>query len=156
MYCNHCGNPLQPNQSTCPKCASVVVTPFMLSRVERHLRILAVLWLAYATLHLFGALVVWLAANVILGPMGPAHHVPLFLRPFLNAIGFLVLAKGALGIAAGYGLLHRLSWARVLTLVLAFISLLNIPLGTALGIYTLWVLFSPTSESDYMRLAASA
>ena len=39
-----------------------------------------------------------------------------------------------------YLLKHR-PWARILVLVLGFINLIEIPIGTALGIYTLWVLF---------------
>ena len=35
---------------------------------------------------------------------------------------------------------HR-PWARILVLVLEFINLIEIPIGTALGIYTIWVLF---------------
>ena len=47
-----------------------------------------------------------------------------------------------LGIAAGVGLLNFRPWARVLALVLCFIYLFKFPLGTALGIYGLVVLFS--------------
>ena len=44
------------------------------------------------------------------------------------------------GIIAGVGLLQRKSWSRVLTLIVGAIGLLDIPVGTALGIYTFWVL----------------
>jgi hypothetical protein len=36
-------------------------------------------------------------------------------------------------IFAGWGLLRREPWARVLTIVLSFLALFHIPLGTALG-----------------------
>ena len=44
------------------------------------------------------------------------------------------------GIIAGIGLVQRRPWARVLALVVGAIGLLDIPVGTALGIYTFWVL----------------
>ena len=44
------------------------------------------------------------------------------------------------GIFAGYGLLKRKSWARVLTLVLGVLNLFSFPVGTVIGVYTLWVL----------------
>lgn len=44
------------------------------------------------------------------------------------------------GIIAGVGLLQRWSWARVLAIVLGFLNLPNFPIGTAIGIYTIWVL----------------
>jgi hypothetical protein len=37
----------------------------------------------------------------------------------------------------------------MLTLVLAFLALFNIPFGTALGIYTLWVLLPAGSDVEY-------
>jgi len=39
-----------------------------------------------------------------------------------------------------WGLFEREPWARFLGLALGFLALLRFPLGTALGIYTLWVL----------------
>ena len=65
----------------------------------------------------------------------------------------LVLAKAACGFIAGWGLLQHEPWARVVALVLAFISLFtNIPFGTALGIYTMWVLLPARSEQEYDAL----
>ncbi|PYX36978.1 MAG: hypothetical protein DMG75_08590 [Acidobacteria bacterium] len=71
-------------------------------------------------------------------------------------VGIFVLAKAGLGFVAGWGLLERQTWARILCLVLGFISLFNIPLGTALGIYTLWVLLPADSEREYQAHAQAA
>jgi len=149
MYCNRCGSPLQSNQSTCAQCGSVVIAPPPFSRVEQHRRLLGVLWLAYSAFHLIGGVVLMAVAHTIFGPYGPASGAPPWLRPFLSFIAVLILVKGGAGLLGGYGLLQRLSWARVLTLVIAFIALLNIPLGTVLGIYTLWVLLSPGAEGEF-------
>ncbi len=40
-------------------------------------------------------------------------------------------------------------------LVLGFISLFNIRFGTAVGVYTLWVLLPAQSQQEYEALAAS-
>ncbi len=49
---------------------------------------------------------------------------------------------------------QREPWARVVVLVLAFVSLFtNIPFGTALGIYTMWVLLPAESEQEYEAMA---
>ena len=48
----------------------------------------------------------------------------------------LLLAVGLLPLAVGYGLTKRRRWAKPLGLFLAVISLINIPIGTALGIYS--------------------
>lgn len=49
----------------------------------------------------------------------------------------LLLAVGLLPLLVGYGLMKRKHWAKGLGATLAIISLINIPIGTALGIYTL-------------------
>jgi hypothetical protein len=45
-------------------------------------------------------------------------------------------------IVAGYGLRRDKSWAQVWTIIACVLSILNIPLGTAVGIYGLWFVFS--------------
>jgi len=74
----------------------------------------------------------------------------------LSFIGWLILAKGAAGFVAGWGLLQRQEWARVFALVMGFIALLSVPIGTALGIYTLWVLLPNQSDEEYRALAHAA
>jgi len=80
-------------------------------------------------------------------------HVPFFLHPLLSVIGLFLLLKAFAGIAAGWGLTQHFEWARVLAVVLAFVSLLNIPFGTLLGIYTIWALLSPGAEDEYRAMA---
>jgi len=55
--------------------------------------------------------------------------------------GFLLLIGIPVALA-GWGLLNRRSWSRVLALVLAVLGLFLFPLGTIIGIYVLWVLTS--------------
>ena len=57
------------------------------------------------------------------------------------------LCVGIPGILAGWGLPNFKPWARILAIVLSAIRLINIPIGTALGIYGLWVLFSKETEA---------
>jgi hypothetical protein len=119
------------------------------------LKTLGVLWIVYSVIHLIPT-----TAMLFFGAAGPSwwpsHHgeLPPFLGPMLTAIGGLGAAAAILGIIAGSGLLKRRSWARVLTIVLACFALLNLPFGTVLGIYTLWVLVPAASEREYRRLAA--
>jgi hypothetical protein len=88
-----------------------------------------------------------------MGQMGAPEAPTSFLRPLLSVIALLLLAKAACGFIAGWGLLQHEPWARVIVLVLAFLSLFtNIPFGTALGIYTMWVLLPAQSEQEYDAL----
>ncbi|HKW89807.1 MAG TPA: hypothetical protein VJN21_13745 [Candidatus Acidoferrales bacterium] len=59
----------------------------------------------------------------------------------------------ALALVAAWGLLERQSWGRIAGIVAGILALIRIPFGTALGIYTLWVLLPATSEMEYRSLA---
>jgi hypothetical protein len=60
-------------------------------------------------------------------------------------VAFLVVVALP-GLVAGIGLLKMRPWARVVGIVVAILSLFNIPLGTIVGVYGLWVLFSKETE----------
>jgi hypothetical protein len=65
----------------------------------------------------------------------------------LTSIGAL------LSLVTGISLLMRKSWGRVLAIIVAILSLIKIPFGTALGIYTLWVLLPSSSAIEYDAIA---
>ena len=70
---------------------------------------------------------------------GDATAVPVL--TFIGGIGAVFFAVLAVpGLIAGYGLLTRAPWARVLTLVIGFLEFFNVPVGTAVAIYTYVVL----------------
>ena len=163
MFCDQCGSHLQAGQSICSRCGKPIVglTELRRSRVHEHTRLVGILWMAYSALHVVGGAVVIVVAHTIFGntfhiPNGPPPEVTIWLRPLLSFVGWLILAKAAAGFVAGWGLLQRESWARVVALVVGFVALLNVPLGTALGIYTLWVLLPNQSDEEYKTLSAAA
>ncbi len=44
---------------------------------------------------------------------------------------------------SGFGLYNKKGWARGVALIVGILALFNFPIGTALGIYTIWVYFQP-------------
>ena len=50
---------------------------------------------------------------------------------------------------AGYGLLKFKGWARILAIILAIFNLILFPIGTALGIYTLVIMFNKETEAIF-------
>lgn len=98
----------------------------------------------------------YVLANTLFAHMrdfADAEAPPTFLRPLLSVIAIMLLAEAAVGFLAGWGLLQREKWARVIALVLGFVSLFNVPFGTALGVYTMWVLLPSESEREYELLS---
>jgi hypothetical protein len=65
-----------------------------------------------------------------------------------TSVGVFLSILALPGIAAGIGLLRRKSWGRVLAIVVGILNLINFPVGTIIGVYTLWVLFQNTA-TDY-------
>jgi hypothetical protein len=57
-----------------------------------------------------------------------------------TAAAFFLTVVALPGLAAGYGLLKRRTWARVLGMAVSILHLINVPIGTLIGIYGLWVL----------------
>ena len=157
MFCDQCGAPLQSGQQRCARCGKEVLRRIeavyvQRNRVQEHVRLLAILWMAYSALTVVGGIVLIVISNTLFGRLsqaGPPPEVTSWLRPFLTVIGSLILAKAAASLIAGLGLLQREPWGRTLTLVVGFISLFNIPIGTALGVYTLWVLLPAQSDEEY-------
>jgi len=161
MFCDGCGAAMQPGQAFCSKCGKQIVGPVSLvqprpGRVQEHVRLLGLFWLALSAFNTIASIILYVLANTLFAHMrelGAPEGPTSFLRPLLSVIAMVVLVKAALGFIAGWGLLQHEPWARVITLVLAFISLFtNIPFGTALGIYTMWVLLPARSEEEYETL----
>ncbi len=166
MFCDRCGTAVQPDQRFCPQCGrqfsdGLVMARSSPNRVQEHVRLVGILWLALSAFNALAGFILLIVATELIphlqqsgraGPNFPAD----FLTTLLGVIGLAVLIKAVAGFAAGYGLLQREPWARMLTLVLSFLALFNFPLGTALGIYSLWVLFPAESEREYEEAARAA
>jgi len=163
MFCNQCGAELQAEQVYCARCGKPATGPVVQqsTRVREHVKLVGILWMAYSALHAVGGILILMAAKLFLVrmiaiPNGPPPEILMWLRPLASLFGWLVLAKGAAGFLTGWGLLQHEGWARVLALVMAFLALLSVPIGTALGIYTLWVLLPSESEKEYAQMAVGA
>jgi phage shock protein PspC (stress-responsive transcriptional regulator) len=159
MYCDGCGAPVQAGQAFCSRCGKQFVGPVTAlhastGRVQRHVHLLGILWLAFSAFNAIGGVVVYIIANTLFAP-GGGTGAPPFLHPLLSVIGIFVLGKAALGFIAGWGLLQREPWARIVALVLGFISLFNIPFGTVIGVYTMWVFLPSQSQQEFEAMVAA-
>jgi len=54
-------------------------------------------------------------------------------------------------IVAGIGVLQRREWGRVIAIIVGAVSLLDFPLGTALGVYTLWLLMDNEARELFTK-----
>jgi hypothetical protein len=110
---------------------------------------LGALWIIYAILRLVAVILLVLytgTATVMFGALLTRVPDPFTLMTIFHILyiaAILVTAlSGLFAILAGTALLTAKSFARGFSLVAAFLSLSDLPLGTTLGIYTL-IVFLP-------------
>ncbi len=119
---------------------------------ESHLHVRVVGWL-----HIVGAFMLMATGAFLFlffAGMGAGAADPEAFR-ILGAIGFALIVFMFLmsvpGLVAGYGILKRRSWARVIGIVVGALDLPLFPIGTVVGAYTLWVLTDKNSI-DYFNV----
>lgn len=117
--------------------------------IETHFTIVAVISL------IFSIPVLLLGAFIFFGSIVGAGFADAFSNvPFLGAliagagfvIGLLIAALGIPGTIAGIGLLQRRAWAKIWTFIVAALNLVNFPIGTAFGVYAIWVMTRPEAD----------
>ena len=108
--------------------------------MERHVTVLGILYIAFSALGFLLAIIIFTAVvgGGIISGDSEAMAITGIVGPAVALFFVLLSAPGMIG---GIYLLKYRPWARILVLVLGFINLIEIPIGTALGIYTIWVLF---------------
>jgi hypothetical protein len=122
-----------------------------------HVKILGIMHIVFGALGLLAALLILIVFGGIAGLVGShaAGHDAELAMPVVGGIGaliFLVIAVLSLpGLIAGIGLLHYYPWARVLMIVVSALHLMNIPFGTALGVYGLWALLNRETEALFAQ-----
>lgn len=177
MFCDQCGKEAASDAKFCSNCGrafSAIATPNVgpagvppvyyqpgaTGRLNSHLRTLGILWLICGVLRAFNVIGLWFIGRMVIPSILSSIPGISFSQPLEHLIrggifiasGFL-LFQAALALVTAWGLLERQSWGRIIGIVAGILALLRIPFGTALGIYTLWVLLPATSEIEYRSLA---
>ena len=104
---------------------------------EEHNKTLATLHFIYGAMHgLTLAALALLILVVGLASPGLFSISAFWITVGVVVYGVVLVAVGLLPLIVGYGLLKRRKWAKPIGVASAVINLINIPIGTALGIYT--------------------
>ena len=113
--------------------------------MDVHKRILAILYIISGSLQILGMLFISafisLIIPFIMDEAGQeAQWVFVWIVPFIRIIAVVVILFFAIpSIIGGVGLLNNKSWSLTLLLVLGCFKLFSFPIGTAIGIYTIYV-----------------
>jgi hypothetical protein len=132
-------------------------------RVQRNLPTLGILWCVFGAYRVISGLIAIFVMRVATfrnfgdsgwgwGWGGHFHGAP-WMTVLFPLIAVVSVVTAFLAFLVGFSLLRRKPWGRVLGIVVAILSLLKFPVGTALGIYTLWVLVPAESAMEYDAIA---
>lgn len=167
MFCSGCGQALVPGQAVCPQCSRPVAPPipnldFQLQNYAGKVKALSIVWFIYGGLSLLLGIIGLSFANAfLLGHFGPIAHGPWmhgdmspeWLLPMILRFAWVfIVLRSALALVAGWGLMQHAEWGRIVSIIAAFLSLLRIPIGTALGIWTLVTLLGYRNTTLYDQL----
>jgi hypothetical protein len=179
MFCQQCGNSVEG--AFCSRCGAAVqaapvqaapvpppiygIPPMYVPRVPQHIHTLGIMWCVYGGYRaiggVFGALFLAGLSAHRFGPFnGPnifpfMHNAP-WMAGLAGFVAMMSLVFAALAFAVGFALINRKPWGRTLAIIIAILQLIKIPFGTALGIYTLWVLAPAQSAVEYDAIAISS
>ncbi len=120
--------------------------------MQQHYRILGILYLVMSGYTVVAAFVVSMVLEFVLPQVNDyeGEQVISFLIIFLPT---LLIFLSIPGIVAGIGLLYRKHWALIMAAILAVFNIFSFPFGTALSIYTFYVLVKQEDlkRSDKLR-----
>ena len=110
--------------------------------MKTHIQIVAALHIAMGALSLLAAIAVFaflgIAGGIVVSQ--GEHEAAGIIGIVAVVLGGFLAVLALPGIIGGWALFAGRSWGRPFVMVLGVIQLINIPFGTALGIYTLWAL----------------
>jgi hypothetical protein len=83
-----------------------------------------------------------------------AREIPEFVLALVSVVPVLLIVfSGLPTLIAGIGLLARQSWATLFALIMGCLKLISFPIGTAIGIYAIWIY---SEEQRFKKAAAAA
>ncbi len=107
--------------------------------MQKNINVVAALQIGLSIFNLFIAFLIFTLLKVVGGFVNePTGSTIISLVADILAIAFIVISFP--GIMAGIGLYKRKEWARILTIILSVVELFSFPFGTAIGIFSIWVL----------------
>lgn len=113
--------------------------------LDTHKRILGILYIISASFVFLVALFIRALMSVIFefafdqGEIEDRRVVD-FVMSIISIVPFILIVFSALPtMIAGIGLLSRATWAPILALIVGCLKLISFPIGTIIGIYSIWI-----------------
>jgi ABC-type glycerol-3-phosphate transport system permease component len=114
-------------------------------RLDGHKKVLGILYIISSVLTIFGMLLLNAILSLVFSfafdemdaDEQRVAELVMAIAQYLPAIIIFVFSLPTL--IAGIGLLTRQGWALILALIIGCLKLFSFPIGTAIGIYAIWI-----------------
>ncbi len=111
--------------------------------MKQHVSFVGALHIGFGLLGLAGAMAIFFGFQFLFELVEQEPIAQKVLTYVGNAAALLLLFFSSLGIIGGIGLFSYRPWARILLIIVSAMNCLNVPVGTAKGVYSIWVLMQP-------------
>ncbi len=119
--------------------------------MESHVKAVGIINIAFSILGILAAIIVFTVLNIVAKIPDVEEEAVRILQIIAVVVPWFLIIVSLPGIIGGVGLLKYQGWARILVLILSFLDLLNFPMGTAIGIYSIWVLLNNKTEKLFAK-----
>lgn len=119
-----------------------------MNEMEKHVRILGILYIIFGILGMLGGIILYVILTTS-GALSGDMEAMMVLEIIGIALGGFLLVISVPGVIGGIGLLKHQQWAKILVLIIGILNLLNFPFGTVLGVYTIWVLMNNQTDKIF-------
>jgi hypothetical protein len=120
---------------------------------QEHNKTLGICHLVYGGLHTLMMLAMvgfFIFFAAVMPPDGPPPAFFLLFGVFFFIYSLIFTVPA---FVAGYALLKRKPWARTASIVAAVLEAMNVPIGTAVCVYSFWFMFSDAGKQFYEQVA---
>jgi len=111
--------------------------------MKQHVSFVGALHIGFGLLGIIGALAIFFGIQFLYEFVEDEPMAEQILSYVGNTIALILIFFSSLGIVGGIGLFSYRPWARIVVMIVSAMNCLNVPVGTAKGIYSIWVLMQP-------------
>lgn len=123
--------------------------------MEKHVTFVGALQIGYNVFGVLAAMAAFLfivGGGLVGGLVSGEEKIVIPITFFVGtSISLWLMLTSVPGIIGGIGLLKRQSWARYMVLVLSILNLFSVPIGTAIGLYSIWALLQNETAQLFSR-----
>jgi Na+-driven multidrug efflux pump len=119
--------------------------------MESHVKAVGIIHIAFGALLILLAILISAVLTLVTKLPDVDEEAIRILQIIAITVPWFFVVLSLPGIIGGIGLLKYQGWARIVVLILSFIELLKFPVGTAIGIYSIWVLLDKRTEKLFLK-----